>query len=341
MKLSSKKTYTLYFLVILVLLVCGFFVFKKNNLNFNQDPAPEQLVNRRLSEIVVQTVSRRPTVPLAIANASSSQNCTQQREDLKALSLKDYVENLKSGKTHFDPTCYPPGLEQGQKIDPQVASSYCSQNKLQSEEKLCYSTLLWYRSLLLWEDLKTLPLHTLKPEELVVGFFALVAKSQDSSVLPQLKELVKELKNRMPLSPFVAKASLMPYLLEISKTREGLRPDLEGFEEEFTDARQLNPQDLEIVEFELIKGIQTKDPNLLQKVSSFNNEFPQSGVALYYLGSYHWKANRRTEALEALDQAILREPNNLRYRRTRSALEEAKLGERAFEIQFSFDPTEI
>ncbi len=340
MNISSKTS-----IIILIISIFSIAFFKYKNDQLNSNPLVEITLPKNkdinLSKTPFSTISSKSTLKnktkkTKLANKNNEQSCKNGLNNILKTTSANVVENILNKKYSLNNSC----LQYEDKIIQTWAKlvyASCKADKIKKSAIECKSALLWYRAYYLYKEKKDIRPDMLYTEELINGFYYETINRD----VKKLKNIVVELKRRLPNSPFVAKAYLIPILFET--TGEDNLPSI--FQPESRDdiarARKLNPKDLELLELDILTAIEAKEDNIEAELLNLSEDYMTKGIASYYLAWLQWMAKNKQMTLEYLSHAISAEPKNNRYQSTLNLAKESNYDIKIFSIRINLDPETV
>jgi hypothetical protein len=295
-----------------------------------------ELSKQKLSDIIANAQLKSlkdDGLENAIPKPDESEVCSRVKKTVYENTVDSLVARMKSGDLTLEPSCLK-DLPSGSKVYATEVYRLCTAEELQKEKNQCGNMLFFLKSIVAYENLKNRDPRSLSTEELVSTFFG----AMDFSEYQQ--KVIDELQVRLPDSPFVAKAALLPGLLDTAQSGE-MMDVINHLDRNIDRAVALNPNDKDLLAIEMMISVQKNDTNIESRLIAYNKANPKNGLGYYNLGVLAWNQKDRDRSLRYLKTALSLEPDNNVFKTT---LEDAK--SRTFDqnigsIILGFDPRDI
>lgn len=217
----------------------------------------------------------------------------------------------------------------------------CSQTSEKHQpHPVCVQGLLKLKATLALEGVRIHDMSSMTFDQLIARFFDLMTTPPTDT--QTLTQVLHELDDRDSNNPSIKKALALAYALEVSNSKNEKQQEmLEYFNHYVTEASQLNADDWQVYELKLFALAQSNPAEAKKLAAKLRQQYPHSGLGSYYLGWLSWKDDERETARTFVQEAKLRQPQDLRFEKTLNKLDSAELGAAIFEIQIGFNPTDI
>ncbi len=337
MKTRNKFILGIILPLLFLILVIVYFATRRTSESpaVGEAPAVAPPARRRARDLYHQALPK--STVKATATSSPDPHCASTWTYLAESSFDQLNLDLETGRFALDINCL--------KSRPDITLTGLSSLKKcllktlpenPDDLKLCQEELRFYRARVIAELSKNDP----NPSSVVLMNRILALFSRPDIMEKGLDEAVKTAEQLVAAEPdlYAARKALVT-----GRMLEGVRVPNGDAElrlmESIRQAQRLNPGDSEVFEAGLTPDLSREDfSTIASKVDEFEKQNPQSGMPYYYRASIAWRQNNREQTTAHLNEAIRREPQNQRFRRTLEKTSKAPLGERnLFGLDMNFD----
>ncbi len=260
-------------------------------------------------------------------SSDSLDPCILMRKSLTLKNSEELIEAITQEKFVFIDECFVSEHNALKALIEPLFNSCAKENFLE-ESGTCLNALFAYRIHYLYKTKVNINVEDLSFEELGIGIFNEIHFFENPDRLIKLSQRIRAM---MPNSPAISKVSVIANLVAGIKTDKSLLEIFSENQESFDKAIELNPEDIELIDLDMLIATQNAEPDLVINLKKFSDVNPESGLGLYYLASHSWnKEKNRKKSIKLLEQALKREPKNSRFQQTLEIVKEQEVGAEAF-----------
>ncbi|MCB0411907.1 MAG: hypothetical protein KDD22_05235 [Bdellovibrionales bacterium] len=292
--------------------------------------------NKKLSEIVADSTQPSSSEALGStpeATIQKSRECLETEARVSSLTSEQILQELREGRLQFKSECIE-DFSPNSKVFLEMVVKACQKDMLEKEPGPCSKVVFLYKAVAMFEGLKQKNISSLTSEELVQGFFASMDDPKTQS------EIARELSQRMPDSPFVAKAQLFAEMNEAGTTGSQQKI-VESLDRNLDRSLELNPDDKDLRTLDMLVAIDKKETGLQNRLSNYIKGHPSDGIGHYGMAILAWKKKNKSLALQYMDQAVQREPENSTYRDVRKNMSQRTPPETISQFSINFNFTDL
>lgn len=258
-----------------------------------------------------------------------STRCQEDRQRLAELTLDEFKQGVKAGEIWFDMNCMELEPEANQFWAEKFYGA-CSKLGVKKTPEMCGAYGFFMKAHVMFEGLEDVQVSDLSDEELIYGFFSTFSSDKKF-------EVIAEMEKRFPDSPGVAKAGVTTAM------QNGMEESakLKLLKEKLKKAKELNPDDLEILALDMYAAVESKEEGVEEDLLEFNRKNPNSGEGFYALAMKEANEGNKNQTLHYLEQAMSREPDNRKFKETYGKVKSHDNPRHGFTARIEFRPEDF
>lgn len=327
--------------VTLVGLVVALFLFENRA---RQSAKLEDLKSASLvKEILSKPFSEEQKKQIAMVSEVGPE-CEVLSEQLTSRSLTELLRDLQDQKFQLSASCLSQEKLWNETVRKRLLSCVNQDLKIPANFAACYMALMKLKAFYLLKDVNFEDLNALSFDQLVAKLFDIMSEIDQPDKSQGLLEVARELNRRRAGHKTLTKALAMAELFDIMKEEDSKAWELEKIESFLTQANQaleLSPEDWQIYEMKLFMLVKT-NPLAGQKLAqNLMDQFPKVGLGPYYLSWFKWHEKDREGALGYVREAMSRQPQEERFKRSLQKMSTLSFSEPVFELYISFNPDDL
>lgn len=301
-------------------------------------PNSKNFSQKKLSSIVAQSKKMRSSLSQKKESLNQqpltlSEKCQHSDNLISKLSSSEIVQYILDDKISFNSECLEdlPMMLKDFSLD---IFNKCQKRLVEKSKDQCESMLFIYKAHVMFKDIDNKSIVDMTTEELVQGFFATMDSPEKQM------GVIDELSVRMPDSPFVAKAAILPGVM-VAAGAESKEMLIEAINEKLDRAIELNPDDTELVALDMFVAVELSEPDVKNRLRDYSEAHQDSGLGLYYEARLLWSKKDRNGAIQLFQEALAREPDSSAYKQTLAKVQVSPLGDDVFSFRLGFKPDKL
>lgn len=288
---------------------------------------------------LIDQVRDFPGLPTAKLSAQEkSSECKSALESIETLPLTTLLQDLKDGRIKLKGECLFSGKSTISSLNdfPEACEARQPDGQVTTD---CAAKVLFYKALRIHHATINENSKGLSTEILINKLIGLLADQAFASPtgLKLMRDVGRELRERLPQSDSAAKAELIGYLADDNLPPEGKQ----YYETKLDEARQQFPENWEIYEMDLIRKKSMNEKLYDDEIKKYYSQNPNSGIATYHMGCSAWNHADKVRALEFFDVAKKIAPQDKRFADTYSKASTLSPPEKVCTVQINFNPEQF